>query len=259
MIKTNSLNFSYGKKQILFDVTLNIKKGEVVSLVGSNGSGKSTLLQCLNGNNKIFENKISICNKPIQKYKRNELAKKIAFLPQFQEKMPGYSVKEIVAMGRTPFQKTGWIVSTKDKDITNWAMEYMKIYSLKNKCIESLSGGEKQRVWIAMILAQDTPIIFLDEPVTYMDMENQYELLNIIEKLKNEQNKTIISVFHDINHALDVSDKICILKNGKIFDYGSPEKTITENNLLKSFNIKTKIINLETSNKSFVIPIKNIL
>lgn len=250
VLTTKNLNFSFGKQTILNGISIAIQEGEMVSLLGPNGSGKSTLLRCLAKLYATQKNEVYLMGRPINEYSKKEMAQNIAFLPQVQEPVTHMKVWDLVAFGRSPYQKFGWVYSGEDKDIISWAMDYMHIIHLKDKYVNELSGGEKQRVWIAMILAQNTPIIFLDEPSTYMDLKHQWDLLKIINGLKEEFNKTIVSVFHDLNHALEISDKVILLKEGHIYATGSTKEVITEQAIEDVYDMKAKVCHLNIESKS---------
>lgn len=254
MIHIENLSFSYDKKTILSDIHFHAKHGEIISLIGPNGSGKSTLLRLMCGLLKANSGKIEISNKSIDRYKQKELSKFISFLPQFHEKMNGVTVYELVAMGRSPYHKSGWINTKEDKEKIEWAICYMNLTSFKDKKVEELSGGERQRVWIAMILAQDTPIVLLDEPVTYMDMKYQCQLLSVVRDLKKSFRKTIISVFHDINHAVEISDKVYLLKDGRVYFQGDSDNVITEENIENVYGVKAHVCKLHRCCRNVVVP-----
>lgn len=254
MIEVNGLDFGYGKKLILKDIDISIGEKEVISLIGPNGSGKSTLLRCLSGLVQVDKSKIWIKGEPLSRYKSKEISKQIGFLPQFQKSTGTIRVYELVAMGRTPYHKSGWFYTKEDREKIDWAINYMNLEEIRHEVVEMLSGGQKQRVWIAMVLAQDTPIVLLDEPVTYMDMKHQCELLDVIRHLRDDFGKTVISVFHDINHALEVSDKICLLKDGEIYDMGKPEDVLTEKSIADVYEVNASICKVDSCIKSFVVP-----
>lgn len=255
MLSVQELNYSYGQDQVLYQVSMVAKQGEIISLIGPNGSGKSTLLRCISGLLKLDNPAcVQLDGKKLKAYKRKELARMVAFLPQFQEKMPGVTVGELVAFGRTPHQRTGWMLSEKDKEAIGWALEYLKLEAFENRLVDQLSGGERQRAWIAMALAQDTPIILLDEPVTYMDLKHQWELLEIINRLKEKFGKTVISVFHDINHALEVSDRICLLHQGKVHQMGNSEQVVTEESIKQVYGIRAQVCRTKSCCRSVVVP-----
>lgn len=253
-LRTDNLSFKYGKNEILHNINFTAGQREIISLIGSNGCGKSTLIRCLSAHCKISCKTVFINGIPIENYRFQEISKKVSFLPQFHETLPGVSVYELISMGRTPYQKSGWIMDKNDKEKIEWAMEYMSLSEKKNCYIETLSGGEKQSAWIAMILAQDTPIILLDEPVTYMDIKNQWDLLETILDLKNNYGKTIVSVFHDINHAMEVSDVVYMMKNGVIYSEGPPGEVVTEESISEVYNICVHVCNFNKCCRQVIVP-----
>ncbi len=256
MIQIRNLFYKYpsSNKLVLDDVNFDVEKKSILSLIGPNGSGKSTLLRLMAGLLKASERTVFILEKDIKEYKKKELSQTISFLPQLQSKVGGLSVNELVSMGRTPYQKSGWLMSKEDKKIVNWAMEYMQITDLKDKIVKELSGGQAQRVRLAMVLAQDTPIILLDEPVTYLDLHYQSSLLSSIRKLSEEFDKTFISVFHDINQAIEISDKMLMLNGGKIFAKGNPKDLANKKTIAEVFRINSTVYFAEGRTKPFIIP-----
>ncbi|MCR5288812.1 MAG: ABC transporter ATP-binding protein [Treponema sp.] len=248
------LSFAYHSKQILSNVSIRAYAGQIVSLIGPNGSGKSTLLRCMCRLLPIGQSVVSLDDVPLEYFSCRELSQKIAFLPQAQDSMPSLTVEEFVMLGRAPYHRSGWIACQEDKEKTDWAIDYMRLQHLRNRYVENLSGGERQRVRIAMTLAQNTQYILLDEPLTYMDMKHQQELLETICDLRDTFGKTIIAVFHDINHALEVSDWIYLLKNGALIASGDCNSVITEEMLHTVYEVRTHVCNMPCCKRNVVIP-----
>ncbi len=255
MIRAKNISFSYGDKSVIKNVDFYADKGEIISLIGPNGSGKSTLLRLLCKLLSPSEGSIEIMGESIGELKPKELPQRVAFLPQFHEKMNGVSVYDLISMGRAPYHKSGWINTVEDKNKIEWAIDYMNLSELRGSDVEKLSGGQRQRVWIAMILAQDTPIVMLDEPVTYMDMKYQYQLLNIAQNLKTSFNKTVISVFHDINHAIEISDRIFMLKDGCVYSHGDSSKVVTERNIGDVYDVRAYVCEIAQCERAVVVPL----
>lgn len=254
IITTKNLSFAYTEKKILKNIDFAVPKGNIVSLIGPNGCGKSTLLRCLAGILKTPRNSVFIDGHTIETYKTKQLAQKLAFLPQFQEKIRSISVYDLVAMGRSPYHDFGWLVNKGDRDKIEWAMDYMSLSGYEKLPVNALSGGERQRVWIAMTLAQDTPVILLDEPVTYMDLKHQQELLSVMTDLKYTYGKTIVTVFHDINHAMEVSDLVYMIKDGEVFAKGPPEKVITEGSISDVYDITAHVCSFRPCRRNVIVP-----
>ena len=255
MLKATNLSFEYEKQKVLDGIDFSAEEAQIISLIGPNGSGKSTLLRCLCGLSPTKKNSIYLCGKPIENCGSKEIARQIAFLPQFQEKLHGVTVYDLVSMGRAPYQKSGWIHTREDCEKIHLAIDYMQIGPLRHRFLEGLSGGEKQRAWIAMILAQDTPIVLLDEPVTYMDLKYQQEMLRTIKDLKESFNKTVIGVFHDINHAIEISDVIYLLKNGRVYQSGTSEQVITEASIRDVYGVCAHVCEFKQCCRNIVVPV----
>lgn len=249
-----NLNFSYRSKEILHDINVKAYEGQIVSLIGPNGSGKSTLLRCISRLLPVDQRTISIDGISLEKYSCSELSRRIAFLPQSQTNMIPLTIEEFVMLGRSPYHRSGWLATKEDNEKVQWAIHYMRLENLKNRFVDNLSGGERQRARIAMTLAQNTQYILLDEPLTYMDMKHQQELLETICDLRDKFKKTVIVVFHDINHALEVSDWIYLLKNGSMAASGDCNSVITEEMLHSVYEVRTHVCNMPCCRRNVVIP-----
>ena len=238
MIKVNKLSFSYDKKkEFIKDLSFNIEKGKITTILGPNGSGKSTVLSLLCGLNKISSGEIIINDKDIKSMKYKDIAKEIATVHQQNTVPDDITVKELITYGRMPHKKYFAKNSHDDEEIVKWAIETTGLEPLKDKEVMSMSGGERQRVFIAMALAQKSKILFLDEPTTYLDIYHQIELLELIKELKEETGLTIVMVLHDINQALTYSDNIMVMKNGQLIKIGKASEVISMNLLNDVYNI----------------------
>jgi len=165
----------------------------------------------------------------------------MAILPQTQETANGLTVGELVSYGRFPYQSGLGRLTEEDSNVINWALEVTGTEKFKYRAVDLLSGGQRQRVWIAMALAQQTDVIFLDEPTTYLDMAHQLEVLELLQKLNREQERTIIMVLHDLNQAARFADHIIALKDGEVVKSGDCKEVITPEVFKKVFNIDAKI------------------
>ncbi|WP_164683626.1 ABC transporter ATP-binding protein [Streptococcus hyointestinalis] len=241
-ISAEHISVAYEDKVILEDLSLDLLDGNITTIIGSNGCGKSTLLKALTRIQAIKNGQILIDGEAIAKLSTKEVAKKIALLPQVLEATEGISVYELVSYGRFPHQKYLGNLTSFDRDKIHWAMEVTKVTPYANLDVDSLSGGQRQRVWIAMALAQDTDTIFLDEPTTYLDMNHQLEILELLYRLNQENHKTIIMVLHDLNLAARFSDCLIAMKDGKIKYQGSAEEIMKDAILKDIFHIKAQIV-----------------
>ena len=241
-ISAEHISVAYEDKIILEDLSLDLLDGNITTIIGSNGCGKSTLLKALTRIQAIKSGQILIDGEAIAKLSTKEVAKKIALLPQVLEATEGISVYELVSYGRFPHQKYLGNLTSFDRDKIHWAMEVTKVTPYANLDVDSLSGGQRQRVWIAMALAQDTDTIFLDEPTTYLDMNHQLEILELLYRLNQENHKTIIMVLHDLNLAARFSDCLVAMKDGEIKYQGSSKEIMTDDILKDIFHIKANIV-----------------
>ena len=241
-ISAEHISVAYEDKIILEDLSLDLLDGNITTIIGSNGCGKSTLLKALTRIQAIKSGQILIDGEAIAKLSTKEVAKKIALLPQVLEATEGISVYELVSYGRFPHQKYLGNLTSFDREKLHWAMEVTKVTPYANLDVDSLSGGQRQRVWIAMALAQDTDTIFLDEPTTYLDMNHQLEILELLYRLNQENHKTIIMVLHDLNLAARFSDCLVAMKDGEIKYQGSAKEIMTDAILKDIFHIKAQIV-----------------
>ena len=252
-IRASRIAVAYDLKPILKDLSVHLPEGKITTIIGSNGCGKSTLLKALTRIQGIQQGHIYLDGQSIASLPTKEVAKKIALLPQVLEATEGITVYELVSYGRFPHQKYLGTLTPHDRGRIHWAMEMTKITTLANSEVDSLSGGQRQRVWIAMALAQDTDTIFLDEPTTYLDLNHQLEILELLERLNKESGKTIIMVLHDLNLSARFSDHIIAMKKGEILFQGTVEDIITPERIETIFHIKAHIIDDPISKRPILL------
>ncbi|PAD68908.1 Fe(3+)-dicitrate ABC transporter ATP-binding protein [Bacillus sp. 7586-K] len=242
VITTENLNIGYEERLIVKDLNIVIPNGEITALVGANGSGKSTILKTIARLMKPKSGVVTIDGKAIHTQKTKEIAKQLAILPQNPTAPEGLTVYELVTFGRFPHQRGMAALTNADREIIYSALEMTGIVEFADRPIDQLSGGQRQRAWIAMALAQETPILFLDEPTTFLDMAHQIEVLTILEKLNKEQGRTIVMVVHDLNHASRYAHHIVAIKKGTVVKSGTPFEVMTEDVLEEVFGVKSDII-----------------
>jgi len=238
----DKLHISYGSQPIVENLDLVIPDGKVTALVGANGSGKSTILKTMARLMKANKGSVYLDGKSISQMQTKEVAKQLAILPQNPVAPEGLTVRELVAYGRFPHQKGLGTLSKEDKKMIEWALQVTNMNELADRQIESMSGGQRQRAWIAMALAQGTDILFLDEPTTYLDMAHQLEVLKLLEQLNREVGKTIVMVVHDLSHASMYAEHIVAIKQGSIVRAGQPAEVITSSMLQEVFGIEADVI-----------------
>lgn len=248
-LHTESVNIGYGERLIVKDLSVSIPDKKITTIIGPNGCGKSTLLKAITRIISLQSGDVVLDGKSISKEQTKKLAKKMAILPQTPESAAGLTVGELVSYGRFPHQKGLGRLTKKDYEVIQWALEVTGTADFKFRPVDSLSGGQRQRVWIAMALAQETDIIFLDEPTTYLDMAHQLEVLELLQTLNAEQERTIVMVLHDLNQAARFADYMIALKDGEIVKAGSCEEVISRDVLKEVFHIDAVIGNDPRTNK----------
>ncbi|MGT2757004.1 ABC transporter ATP-binding protein [Streptococcus ovuberis] len=241
-IQSENLTVAYAEQHILSDLTLAIEDGKITTIIGANGCGKSTLLKALTRIIPARAGHVYLDGQIIAEMPTQLVAQKMALLPQVLEATAGISVYELVSYGRFPHQSGLGRLTDVDRERIDWALEATGTKSYSQLHVDSLSGGQRQRVWIAMALAQDTDIIFLDEPTTYLDMNHQLEVLDLLKHLNQTMGKTIVMVLHDLNLAARYSDRLIAMKDGKIKLHGQVAEVMTKEILKDLFKVEVEIV-----------------
>ena len=248
------LHFAYGKQNVLTGLNLTLHEGAITTLIGANGCGKSTLFNLMTKNLRPDRGEILLKEENIAEIKLKEFAKQVSIVHQYNTAPTDLTVEKLVSYGRTPYHTMGLSPDAKeDEEKVQWAMEITHTLKHRQKPVSELSGGLKQRVWIAMALAQDTKVLFLDEPTTYLDIRYQLQILQLIRNLNREYGITIVMVLHDINQSLYYSDEIVAMKDGKMIAQGLPEEIITSELVQSVYGVTLNISSVD--GKPFVIPV----
>lgn len=255
-IRTEGLCIKYGDKDVLKEIDFEVKEGELVSIIGPNGSGKSTLLRAISRCLKPSSGTVYLDDENIYSINTKKVAQRLAILPQIKKVPSDIVVEDLVSYGRYPHLGFSKRLLKKDIEIVDWAIEKTRLQSLRKRFVATLSGGERQRAWIAMAIAQRPKILLLDEPTTYLDISYQLEVLELVKELNKTLNITIVMVLHDLNQAARYSDKIYILKDGKLAMKGTPSNIINNNTLKNIFGIEADIYKDEVINCPYFIPRK---
>ncbi len=238
-------NLSFGYKEnekLINNLTLDFKKGHITSIIGPNGSGKSTLLMILARILKDYDGSVSLNDRNILKFSIKDYAKQVAVVHQRNQVYNDLDVKTIVGYGRLPYANYFQRFSKEDFEIIEEAIKITSLEELRDRELRTLSGGQQQRVWIAMALAQKTPIILLDEPTTYLDIKYQIEILNLVRYINDSSKTTIVMVHHDINQAIQYSHEIIGLKNGNVIFNGKPKDVISSESLKELYDYDLDVI-----------------
>lgn len=240
-IQADAIQVAYEDKVIIDQLDVAIPNGKITTIIGANGCGKSTLLKALTRILPTQKGQILLDGADISQLPTKAVAKKLALLPQILESQGGTTVYDLVSYGRFPHQSYLGSLSAEDREKIAWALGATGVTELADQTVDALSGGQRQRVWIAMALAQDTDIIFLDEPTTYLDLNHQLEVLELLKALNESTQKTIVMVLHDLNLSARFSDYLIAMKNGAIHTQGSVSEVMTAEHLKDIFQIQAHL------------------
>ena len=237
VLKTDKLSVGYNKKVLIKDIDISIEKGEILTLIGPNGAGKSTILKTIARQLESVGGNVYFDDNDYTKIGGNELAKKVAVM--FTGKIKGemLNCEDIVATGRYPYTGHFGLLSKEDKEEVKKAMELVNISDIKDSDFSKISDGQRQRVMLARAVCQDTDIIILDEPTSFLDIRYKLEFVSIIKKLQKEKNITVIMSLHELEIAKKISDKIACVKGDKIDRYGSPKEIFKDEYIKDLFDI----------------------
>ena len=235
MIELEHIQVSYGKREILRDINTTIATGCITAVMGPNGCGKTTLLRCIGGLLEPTAGSVAIDGKKVKDYSARALAQKVAFVRQQAQTDFEFSAFETVLMGRNPYQHHLQNESQKDWDIVEQCMKQTNTWHLRLAKPAEMSGGEMQRVMIARALAQKTPVLLMDEPVSNLDIAHQLEIMRLL----RTTDKTVVIVIHDLNLALQFCDRILLIHNGELLFHGPIAEGLTTENISTVYGVKT--------------------
>lgn len=254
IIQALNYSFGLGGKRILKDITFTVERGEYVSIIGPNGAGKTTLLKCLNGIYRGGIGDIGIKGKALRGYSPKESARLISYVPQADGRSSPFTVKEFVMMGRYPYSSPFSSPGRQDREAVAYALELTGTTAFAAHHLETLSGGERQKVFIAAALAQGAEIILLDEPTAFLDPKHQEQICRVLRRINRESGSTIITATHDINQAMLLSGRILALKEGVVLFWGLAEEIIRPGILQNLYEKTFQILVNPVTGRPFVVP-----
>ncbi len=242
ILEAKDISFGYDEKVVLKNINLMVEEADFLGIIGPNGSGKTTLLKMLCRGLKPGQGKVLFKGEDIFRLDTRFVAKNIAMVPQDENIIFPFTVFEIVMMGRSPYiNRFSW-EKKEDVNIVHSAMKLADVLRLRDRNIDELSSGERQRVFIARALAQMPKVLLLDEPTSHLDINHQRDVLELIKKLNENVKITVIMISHDINLASKYCKRLVLLKNGKIFTEGSPNKVITKKVIKDVYGVKVELV-----------------
>ena len=248
------LRVGYDDRVIIEDLSVEIPDGSFTVIVGPNASGKSTLLRALSRLLRPTHGAVLLDGHDVREMGGKEFARELGLLPQESIAPEGITVVDLVARGRFPYQRLFRQWSDEDERAVREALEATQLLELSTRPVEALSGGQRQRVWIAMALAQETPILLLDEPTTYLDLAHQLEVLELCTRL-HRQGRTLVAVLHDLNQAARYASHLVAMSSGAVAAQGTPREVVTEEIVHRVFGVRARVIDDPESHTPMVIPL----
>ncbi len=255
MIRLERVDLSYDGRLVLRDLNIAIAPGEVFGLVGPNGSGKTTLLRAISGRLSPQDGVIYLDGRRLSELAPRELARELSMLEQEISCSFDFTVKEIVELGRLPHRARWQRLSQKDREIVTRALELTHTLEFAERPIHTLSSGERQRVWIALALAQEPKVLLCDEPTAHLDLNYQIEIMELIRSLAKEQHLTVLVSLHDLNLALRYADRIALLSEGRLLAVGEPERVLTEELIALAFHARVRIV--DGTGERYIVPVRS--
>ncbi|MDU1321180.1 MAG: ABC transporter ATP-binding protein [Clostridium botulinum] len=256
MINIQDFTIGYSNKVIVKNFNLQVDKGDMLTIIGPNGSGKSTVLKAIGRLLKPMEGIIHLDGKLLWDMSNKDIAKEMACLSQHNSAPKDMTIRRIVGFGRNPHKAWFESLNKDDEEIIDWALENTNLKHMENKKITSVSGGERQRTWLAMALAQKPKVLLLDEPTTYLDINNQIEILELVRRLNENLKLTVVMVLHDLNQAAKYSNRVLVLKNGEIQALGKPEEILNKKLIRDVYSVDMNILKNQFGEKLIFIPKK---
>lgn len=253
-LEARDVVLGYGDHVVVRGVDVAIPDGQITAIVGPNGCGKSTLLRSLVRLLSPRSGTVLLDGEDIHRTHTKEVARRVGLLPQSPIAPAGITVKELVARGRTPHQKMLRPWSDTDETAVLSALHSTAMTDIQDSIVDELSGGQRQRAWIAMALAQDTPLMLLDEPTTYLDIAHQYDVMDLLHRLNSRQQRTIVMVVHDLHQAARYAHHVVAMHDGQVAAAGPPLDVFTEDLIQRVFALEARVLTDPVTGTPMVVP-----
>lgn len=254
MLCAEALNVNYGDRRVIKDVSFEVPGGTILGVIGPNGAGKTTLIRALSGVLPPVSGRVLAAGQDLAALKPAERARRVAVVPQARSLPPAFTGWELVLMGRTPHLNWLGHVSRQDEERVRKALESASAASLASRRIGELSGGEQQRLLLARALAQEAPIMLLDEPTTHLDLQYQINLLDQVRRLAREENMTVVIALHDLNLVARYADQVALLVSGELIACGAPESVLRPEVLTPVYRLPLQVLHNTASGQPVILP-----
>jgi len=253
-LSARGLSFSYNGHPVLEGVSLELRPGRLMGVIGPNGAGKSTLVRLLSGLLKPQAGEVTLDGRAIAAWRRRDLARRLAVVPQSPSLPEAFTVAEVVLLGRTPYLGLLGNETAHDRALARRAMERTEIWPLAHRLIGTLSGGERQRVVVARALAQEPSVLLLDEPTTHLDVNHQIGLISLLKQLVAEDNLSALAILHDLNLASLYCDELILLAGGQIVARGQPKEVLTNARIESAYGTDVLVMTHPRTGRPVIVP-----
>lgn len=253
-IEVRGFSFRLGRKEILRDISFEVRRGEYLSIIGPNGAGKTTLLKCLDRILAGGSGEIRVAGRPLASYHQRELARRLSYVPQADGRQFPFTAEQFVLMGRYPYLSPFSSIGPEDRRAVHEALEQTGTLEFADRLLGTLSGGERQKVYIAAALAQGAETLLLDEPTTFLDYRHQTEIRDVLVRANRESKVTMVAVTHDVNRAVLDSDRILALVEGRLVFCGRPEELMTPEVLARIYQTSLVLVEHPSTGLPVIVP-----
>jgi iron complex transport system ATP-binding protein len=253
-LRADGLRLAYDDRVVVSDLTLEVPRGRITVIVGANACGKSTLLRALARLLTPRAGTVYLDGRSVHSTPTRQVARQLGILPQAPVAPEGLTVIDLVTRGRAPHQSWWRQWSSADEAAVFAALRATELTDLADRPVDELSGGQRQRAWIAMAIAQETPILLLDEPTTFLDLAHQIDVLDLVVDLNRREGRTVVMVLHDLNQACRYADHVVAMKSGRIVTQGTPSEVITPEVVAEVFDVTCQVVPDPVSGTPMIIP-----